>query len=209
MDVHQIWHRGRWRNHLWQIFWWSVKGCRFCMGSKIAISHWLSQSQLTLGWRYHAARDSLNSTVLLLTKVAPNSLYLKYNNNTAKIQHTSPWLNVQFIVLVRTSTKIKNKRWSNGSMDQDATWYGSRPLSKRHCDRWGHSSPFPKRGRAPQFSVHVYCGQTAGWIKMPLGKEAGLGPGPLPKNGAQPPNFWPMPVVPKRLDGSRCHLLSK
>ena len=99
--------------------------------------------------------------------------------------------------------------WSNGLMDQDATWYGSRPLSKRHCDRWGHSSPFPKRGRAPQFSVHVYCGQTAGWIKMPLGMEAGLGPGPLPKNGAQPPNFWPMPIVPKRLDESRCHLLLK
>jgi len=43
-DLHQIW--------------WSVKGCRFCGGSKIAISHWQSQSPLTQGWRYRAARDN-------------------------------------------------------------------------------------------------------------------------------------------------------
>jgi len=29
--------------------------------------------------------------------------------------------------------------------------------------------------RNPQFSTHVYCGQTAAWIKMPLGTEVGLG----------------------------------
>jgi len=34
-----------------------------------------------------------------------------------------------------------------------------------------------KRGTAPlQFSVHVYCGQTAGWMKRPLGTEVDLGP---------------------------------
>ena len=27
-----------------------------------------------------------------------------------------------------------------------------------------------------QFLAHVYCGQTAGWIKMPLGTEVKLGP---------------------------------
>jgi len=27
----------------------------------------------------------------------------------------------------------------------------------------------------PHFFAHVYCGQTAGWIKMPLGMEVGLG----------------------------------
>jgi len=38
--------------------------------------------------------------------------------------------------------------------------------------------PPPKKGGAhPQFSAHVRCGQTAGWIKMPLGMEVGLGPG--------------------------------
>ena len=34
-----------------------------------------------------------------------------------------------------------------------------------------------KNGQSPQFSSHVCCGQTAGWIKMPLGTEVGLGPG--------------------------------
>jgi len=29
----------------------------------------------------------------------------------------------------------------------------------------------PKRGTASQFSAHVYCGQTAGLIKTPLGRE--------------------------------------
>ena len=36
--------------------------------------------------------------------------------------------------------------------------------------------PLPEKGRSPaQFSAHVYCGQTAAWIKMPLGTEVGLG----------------------------------
>ena len=30
-----------------------------------------------------------------------------------------------------------------------------------------------KRGHSPQFSAHVCCGQTAGWIKMSLGTELG------------------------------------
>jgi len=42
------------------------------------------------------------------------------------------------------------------------------------------SSPPPKKKvghSSPQFLVHVCCGQTAGWIKMKLGMEVGLGPG--------------------------------
>ena len=34
----------------------------------------------------------------------------------------------------------------------------------------GHTHP-------TQFLAHVYCDQTAGWIKMPLGKKVNLGPG--------------------------------
>jgi len=35
-----------------------------------------------------------------------------------------------------------------------------------------------KKGTAPtQFLAHVYCGQMAGRIKMPLGTEVNLGPG--------------------------------
>jgi len=35
-------------------------------------------------------------------------------------------------------------------------------------------SPLPKRGGAPQFSVHDCCGQMARWIKMPLGTDVGV-----------------------------------
>jgi len=31
--------------------------------------------------------------------------------------------------------------WPNGWMDEDATWYGSRPRPRRHCVRRGPSSP--------------------------------------------------------------------
>jgi len=35
--------------------------------------------------------------------------------------------------------------------------------------------------------AHVYCGQTAGWIKMPLATEVDLGPGHIVLDGAQLP----------------------
>jgi len=50
----------------------------------------------------------------------------------------------------------------------------------------------------------VYCGQTVGWIKMPLGTEVGFGPGdivldgdPAPhgKGHSSPRTFWPMSIV--------------
>jgi len=99
-------------------------------------------------------------------------------------------------------------------MHQYATWYGGRPQPRG-------PSPNPKKeaepgGGAPQFSAHVYCGHTAGWIKMALGMEVGLGPihivldrdtAPLPKKGAEPPNYRPIFIVAKRLDASRCHLV--
>ena len=61
-------------------------------------------------------------------------------------------------------------------------------------------APSPKWGTAGQFSAHVRCGQTAGWIKMLLGMEVGLVPGDFvldgdparsPKRGTAP-NFRPM-----------------
>jgi len=36
--------------------------------------------------------------------------------------------------------------WPNDWMDQDATWYGGRPRSRRHCVRWGPSFPTPRKG---------------------------------------------------------------
>jgi len=41
----------------------------------------------------------------------------------------------------------------------------------------GDPAPPPPKGHSPQFSAHIYCGQTAGWIKMVLGMEIGLSPG--------------------------------
>ena len=50
---------------------------------------------------------------------------------------------------------------------------------------------------SPQFSAHVYCGQTAGCIRIPLGTEVGLGTGDVvldeksapPKRGIDSPRF--------------------
>jgi len=39
----------------------------------------------------------------------------------------------------------------------------------------------------PQFSTHVCCGQTAGWIKMLLGTEVGLGPAHVVLDGDPSP----------------------
>ena len=53
----------------------------------------------------------------------------------------------------------------------------------------------------------VYCGQTVGWIKMPLDMEVGLGPGnivldtdppPPMEGGTDPATCRPMSTVAKR-----------
>jgi len=58
----------------------------------------------------------------------------------------------------------------------------------------------------------VYCGQTVGWINTKLGMQVGLGPyhilldggpAPPPPKGAELPNFRPISVVAKCLDGSK------
>ena len=61
-------------------------------------------------------------------------------------------------------------------------------------------------GLGPQFSAHVYCSQTAGWIKMPLGTKVGLSPcdsvldgdpAPSPQRGWSPsPIFGPFLLWP-------------
>ena len=103
----------------------------------------------------------------------------------------------------------------NGWMDEAGTWHRGRPEPRRLCVGWGPSPLPPKAGEAPPsppFSAHFYCGQTAACIKIPLGMELGLGPGDFvldgnpvatsPKGGgANPPNFRPMFMVTKRLDG--------
>jgi len=82
--------------------------------------------------------------------------------------------------------------------------------SRRHLGwRWsGHivldvdTAPVPQKGTEHPVLAHVYCGQTAGWIKTQLGTEVDLGPGhfaldgfPAAKEAQQPPSFRPMPIV--------------
>jgi len=61
-----------------------------------------------------------------------------------------------------------------------------------------------KRAHIPtHFLAHVYCGQTAGWMKTPLGTEVDLGPGhivldgisALRERGTAAPSFRAMSVV--------------
>jgi len=53
---------------------------------------------------------------------------------------------------------------------------GGRLRPRAHCARW---DPAP----------HVYRGQTARWIKMPLGTEIGLGPGDFVLDGNPAPQI--------------------
>jgi len=58
-------------------------------------------------------------------------------------------------------------------------------LGPGHIVLDGHPAP-PKR-HSPQFSAHVYCGQTSGWIKIPLRTKVGLGPSYIVLWGASSP----------------------
>ena len=78
--------------------------------------------------------------------------------------------------------------WPSSWTDQDETWRASRPRPLPHCVRWGPSFPHPKKGAEPQFSAHVYCAKTAGWIKMSPGTEVGLVPGDVLDG-----DHWPAP----------------
>jgi len=52
-------------------------------------------------------------------------------------------------------------------------------LGPGHIVLDGDPTPPPPEGHSPQFSAHVCRGQTAGWIKIPLGREVGLSPGDI------------------------------
>jgi len=98
--------------------------------------------------------------------------------------------------------------WPDGWTDQDETWHACRPRSWPYCVIWGPRSPSQGGTAPPQFSAHICCGQMARLTKMPIGRKVGLDQSSsLSKKEAQPRNFRPMFIVPKRLDGSRCHLV--
>jgi len=69
-------------------------------------------------------------------------------------------------------------------MHQDVTWYWyGVELGAGHIMLDGDQALLPKRGQSPQLLAHVYCGQTAGWIKITLGMEEDLGPGDIVLDG--------------------------
>ena len=84
----------------------------------------------------------------------------------------------------------------SGCMDQNEAWHGGRLGPGHIALDWDPTElPSSKRGRSPQFSTHICCGEMAGWIKMPLGKEVGLSlsdivldgdPATPPPKGAEP-----------------------
>jgi len=89
-------------------------------------------------------------------------------------------------------------------MDQDGTWHVGRSWPRRLCVRWGLS--YPRTEGTPtttQFLAHVYCGQTAGWMKTPVGTEVDLSPGhivldgvrALRETGTAAPSFRPVSIV--------------
>ena len=88
------------------------------------------------------------------------------------------------------------------------------PRPKRHCVRWG-PSPLCKNGAEPPIFnpcllwPNGWMDQDATWYggrPRPRPRCARWGPSLPPKMGAgTSPNF--SPIVAKRLDGSRCHLL--
>ena len=105
--------------------------------------------------------------------------------------------------------------WPNGWMHQDATWYGGRPQQRRLCVRLGPSL-LPEKGRSPtQFSAHIYCRQTAAICMDQDATWYGGRPRvslrnivfdvypatPGKKGTPTPPNFWPMSIVARWLDG--------
>jgi len=101
-------------------------------------------------------------------------------------------------------------------------WLGynaGRPRPRLYCVRWRSGTPTERGTTAPTFLIYgrrLCLRPYNQWIKMKLGREVGLSlpqivlngdPPPLPQTqrGSALPNFRPMPVVAKRLDGSKFH----
>jgi len=76
-------------------------------------------------------------------------------------------------------------------------------------------SPLPKKGPTI-FASCLLQPNASAWIKMPLGTEVGLGSGNIvlhgdpahtAHKGGRAPNFRPIFIVAKWLDGLRCYLV--
>jgi len=94
--------------------------------------------------------------------------------------------------------------WPNGSMYQDITSYGGR----RHCVRWGSSSPSAKGTQPPQFSAMSVVAKWLNGLRCHLVSRKALTqatscsssmstqlPQSPQKRAQPPPNFWRMSIV--------------
>ena len=97
--------------------------------------------------------------------------------------------------------------WPNGSLDQDATCYEGRPLTRPHCARWGPSSPSLKRGHSPPiFGLCLlwsngWMDQDSTWYEgrsRPRPHCVTWEPSSPPPKRSTAPNFQPMSVVAKQ-----------
>ena len=103
--------------------------------------------------------------------------------------------------------------WPNGWTDQDETWHAGRPRPWQHCVRWRPSSPRPIKGHsAPIFGPYLLwqngcMDQDVTWyggrppprrlcVRWGTRSPSQIGGAELP-----PPNFRPMFIAAKRLDG--------
>jgi len=119
----------------------------------------------------------VGSCVIALFRVAPH--LCSFWATVCKM--VRPMLSVRCLSVCLSVSDV-DIQWPNGCTDQDETWYGGWPRPQSHCVRCGPSST-PKGHSPPQFSAYVCCGQTAGWIKMPLGMKVGLSPGDIVLDG--------------------------
>jgi len=117
-----------------------------------------------------------------------------------------------------TAAPLTFRQMSVAAKQLDGSGYHlvrNRPQPRRHCVRWDPAPPSRKGGQRSRhhFLAHACYGQTAGWIRIPLGWEVDLGPGDtvycvrwglsqLPhgkENGTAALTFRPMSVVAKWL----------
>jgi len=102
-------------------------------------------------------------------------------------------------------------------MDQVGTWHGGGRGSD-HIVLDGDLAPLFKKWAEPLPIFRPFLLWPNGWIHQDVTWYAARpqprrfcvrwGPSQRPKKGAEPlPNFWPISIVAKRLDASRCHLV--
>ena len=160
--------------------------------------------------------------MLLCAHPSPNTERHRFNRFWATVCKTvrpmlsvrclSVCLSVTFVHCGQTVRRIKTKLGMQVGLGP-----GHIVLDGVH----GDPAPPPPKGHSPQFSAHLLRsnGCSLHGSRLSLGMEIGLVQAtlcqmgtqdPFPKRGRSPlPNFWPISIVAKRLDGSRCHLVGR